>query len=216
MKFSYSLKQKTKIALLLFCIMACTILIRVLEDKSIKDMGTSFVSMYNDRLVPATDLFMVAEKVHAKRHLLASQSALSTPAELQQSKKIDQSIDSLLDKYAKTFLVKSEKSQLQNLKNSLAQSRAIEKRLVDPKVNLTDLELAKKSYAQISAQLLALTQIQNKVGNELMSESKEILTGSQFYSAVQFALAIAIGILIVSIIFASNVLKVNQEKFNLN
>lgn len=212
MKFSYSLKQKTKIALLLFCIMACTILIRVLEDKSIKDMGTSFVSMYNDRLVPATDLFMVAEKVHAKRHLLASHTAM----DLQQSKNIDQSIDSLLDKYAKTFLVKSEKSQLQNLKNSLAQSRAIEKRLVNPKVDPSDLELAKKSYAQISAQLLALTQIQNKVGNELMTESKEILTGSQFYSAVQLALAIVIGILIVSIIFASNVLKVNQEKFNLN
>ncbi|WP_199141686.1 MCP four helix bundle domain-containing protein [Pedobacter sp. ASV12] len=121
MKFSYSLKQKTKIALLLFCIMACTILIRVLEDKSIKDMGTSFVSMYNDRLVPATDLFMVAEKVHAKRHLLASHTAM----DLQQSKNIDQSIDSLLDKYAKTFLVKSEKSQLQNLKNSLAQSLSL-------------------------------------------------------------------------------------------
>lgn len=216
MKFSYSIKQKTKIAFLLFCIMACTILIRLLEDRSIKEMGTSFVSMYNDRLVPATDLFFVAEQIHAKRHLLASNTAQNTPAGQERSASIDKGIDSLLNKYAKTFLVKSEKSHLQSLKNSLEQSRAIEKRIQGNTASALDLELAKKSYAQVSAQLLALTQIQTKVGNELISESKEILTGSQFYSTIQFVLAIVIGILIVSIIFASNVIKVNQEKFNLN
>lgn len=218
MKFSYSLKQKTKIALLLFCIMACTILIRLLEDKSIKDMGTSFVSMYNDRLVPATDLFLISEKIHAKRHLLASTAGKPSPIILQKSATIDRSIDSLLTKYEKTFLVKSEQRHLQGLKTSLAESRALELKIQEnaSSASALDLELAKKSYAQISAQLLALTQIQTRVGNELMSESKEILTGSKLYSSIQFALAIVIGILIVSIIFASNAIKVNQEKFNLN
>lgn len=218
MKFSYSLKQKTKIALLLFCIMACTILIRLLEDKSIKDMGTSFVSMYNDRLVPATDLFLISEKIHAKRHLLASTSGKPNPMVLQKSTSIDGSIDSLLTKYEKTFLVKSEQRHLQDLKTSLAESRALEFKIRENVASASplDLELVKKSYAQISAQLLALTQIQTKVGNELMSESKEILSGSKLYSSIQFALAIVIGILIVSIIFASNAMKVNQEKFNLN
>ena len=56
-----------KIAGLLFCIMACTLLIRFLEDKSVKNMNKSFVSMYNDRLIPATDLFFVAEHTYQKK-----------------------------------------------------------------------------------------------------------------------------------------------------
>ena len=59
MKFAHSIKQKTKVALLLFCIMVCLILVRILEDKSIKQMNNSFISLYNDRLIPATDLFLL-------------------------------------------------------------------------------------------------------------------------------------------------------------
>ena len=70
MKFAHSIKQKTKVALLLFCIMICLILVRILEDKSIKQMSESFASLYNDRLIPATDLFFIAEKLNLKKDLI--------------------------------------------------------------------------------------------------------------------------------------------------
>ncbi len=72
MAFKHTVKQKSKIAIFLFGVMACTILIRLLEDKSIKEMNNAFISMYNDRLIPATDLFYLAENLYAKRYLLES------------------------------------------------------------------------------------------------------------------------------------------------
>ncbi|RYF20183.1 MAG: hypothetical protein EOO42_12885, partial [Flavobacteriales bacterium] len=50
--------------------MCCTLLIRFLEDKSVKKINESFISMYNDRLVPATDLYLIAENLYHKNTIL--------------------------------------------------------------------------------------------------------------------------------------------------
>ena len=52
--------------------MVCTLFIRILEDKSLKSVSTAFSSMYNDRLIPATDLFQISAHLNAKRQLLGS------------------------------------------------------------------------------------------------------------------------------------------------
>ncbi len=72
------------------------------------------------------------------------------------------------------------------------------------------------SFNAIVKKLTELTQIQRKVGEELIKDSNYVASGNNFYSNIQFALAIVIGILIVAIITTSNVVKVANEKFNLN
>ncbi|RZK53643.1 MAG: hypothetical protein EOO87_12405, partial [Pedobacter sp.] len=123
MKFAHSIKQKTRVALLLFSIMVCIILVRILEDKNVKELGKSFTSLYNDRLIPATDLFFIAEKLYAKRYALEMHVNVST-ADKNKLKytlaNYDKSIDSLLGKYEKTYLVSNEKDYLADLKNKLA------------------------------------------------------------------------------------------------
>ncbi|HEX8607187.1 MAG TPA: hypothetical protein VF679_00960, partial [Pedobacter sp.] len=64
MKLAYGVKQRTKIAAIVLCILACTMLIRELEERNIKSLNNSFSSLYSDRLVPAMLLFEIAEHLH--------------------------------------------------------------------------------------------------------------------------------------------------------
>jgi hypothetical protein len=227
MKFAHSIKQKTKVALLLFCIMVCLILVRILEDKSIKQMNNSFISLYNDRLIPATDLFFIAEKLNLKKDLIESylnnELALNSQKNIQQSLlSYNESIDSLLLKYEKTFLVNLEKKHLIELKSNILASRIIEKNITSNSQlkEKSDTEsitiLLKESYKGIFNKLSELTQIQSKIGDELIKNSKSIVSGSNLYSTIQFFLAIIIGVLIVSILFTSNVINIKNENFKLN
>ncbi|WP_199117873.1 MCP four helix bundle domain-containing protein [Pedobacter sp. ASV28] len=228
MKFSYSIKQKTKIALLLFCIMACTILIRLLEDRSIKNMEKAFSSLYNDRLVPATDIFYISEKLYTKRLLLetfiySDNNKLTTNQLNEKLRACDREIDTLLTKYEKTFLVKNEKNRLTELKVKLLENKVLEKNILINANSFSKTTLRKmyentfdQSFLGISTLLSQLTKIQTTVGEELKNESQKIVSGTNLYSNMQLVLAIIIGILIVSIVFASNVMNIRNDKYNLN
>lgn len=228
MRFAYSVKQKMKISILLFCIMACTILIRILEDKSVKSMNDSFVSMYNDRLIPATDLFYVAENAYLKRSLFetalySSEESFNPTAFKRRIDGLNTSIDGLLIKYEKTFLVKQEKDQLDALKKGIEANREVEKKIVMVAIEqgvvparlLYHNEGNKTSIKNIE-KLSVLMSIQKQVGEELIKDSAYMVSGSKLYSGLQIALAILIGVLIVGIIFTTNVVKISNDKFNLN
>jgi hypothetical protein len=228
MRFAYSIKQKMKIAVLLFCIMACTILIRFLEDKSVKSMNESFVSMYNDRLIPATDLFYVAENAYAKKSMIEDflntyEQSFNAAVFKEQLASYNKAIDSLIKKYEKTFLVKQEKEKLIVLKDGLESTGKIEDQIMTF-ADKRDISSARKLYSQEGRasskgtiqKLSELMRIQTQVGEELIKDSAFMVSGSKLYSTLQVALAILIGILIVGIVFTSNVVKINNDKFNLN
>jgi hypothetical protein len=209
--------------------MGCSILIRVLEDKSIKKMNNAFVSMYKDRLIPATDLFFLAENIYEKRFLLEetlNQPGLDKARISQTSNRLenhDRNIDSLIRKYEQTLLVKPEKKYLTDLKSKLQAHKLIEQNILLMSSRHSALEgkkmfetLGKTSFQTATQKLSELTRIQTEVGEELIGNSKFMVSGSQIYSALQVALAIVIGILIVGIVFTSNVVKIQNDKFNLN
>ncbi|MEJ5996520.1 MCP four helix bundle domain-containing protein [Pedobacter sp. Du54] len=222
MAFKHTVKQKSKIAIFLFGVMICTLLIRVLEDKSIKEMNNAFVSMYNDRLIPATDLFYLAENLYAKRYLIESKIQEKSESKIELIKKLgihDANINSLIAKYEKTFLTPQEKKYLDELKRQLKANNQLENKLLNTSTDVTKEEFRKQtttSFNAIAKKLTELTQIQRNVGEELIKNSNYVASGSNLYSNIQFALAIIIGILIVAIITTSNAVKVANEKFNLN
>ncbi|RZL31358.1 MAG: hypothetical protein EOO96_16285, partial [Pedobacter sp.] len=218
----FSLKNKLKIAFLLFCIMCCTLLIRFLEDKSVNKINESFISMYNDRLVPATDLYFVAENLYHKNTILqdalVNNESQSLNSQLQ-IKKHNQKIDSVINKYELTLLVKQEKAFLKDLKIALNIQGQLESKMLA----LTGNErkqiyesIGKSATAQTLTKLSALIKIQSKVGDELIRDSKIFVSGTKIYSTFQGILAVFIGIMIVSIISASNMVKIQNDKFNLN
>lgn len=227
MRFAYSIKQKAKIAILLFFVMTCSILIRMLEDKSVKNMNESFISLYNDRLIPAMDLFHIVENLYARRNMIENimySDAKAQQVNLQENlTAYNSNIDSLMKKYEKTYLVQQEKVHLQDLKKSLQATLKMEQELVRYIYNNQPENAAviyeskgKTLFAGTTAHLSALIDTQKQVGNEIIEHTERIVSGSKIYSSLQIALAILIGILIVGILFTSNVVNIRNDKFNLN
>lgn len=221
MKFAFSLKNKIKIAFLLFCIMCCTLLIRFLEDKSVKKINDSFISMYKDRLVPATDLYFIAENLYHKSSVIQNVLNKDIPSNsgLSLVKMHNSKIDSVINKYELTVLVKQEKSFLSELKTALLHQKSIENNVLiateEEGLKLYD-SIGRVASNQTLNKLSSLIKIQSAVGDELINDSKIFVSGTKVYSAFQIILAIAIGALIVGIVSASNAVKVRQDKFNLN
>ncbi|WP_145855662.1 MCP four helix bundle domain-containing protein [Pedobacter suwonensis] len=224
MKFAFSLKNKLKTAFLLFCIMCCTLMIRFLEDKSVEKINDSFISMYNDRLVPATDLYFIAENLYYKnailQELLLGNDAAEGLTMLVNMNNHNRKIDSVINKYELTFLVKQEKNYLNEFKKALLVQQRIEAKML----NIASAEegrsiyesTGKKAVNQTLVKLSALIKIQSKVGNELIKGSRIFVSGTKVYSTLQVILAIVIGIMIVNIVSASNMVKITNDKFNLN
>ncbi len=222
MKFAFSLKNKLKVAFLLFCIMCCTLLIRVLEDKSVAKINESFISMYNDRLVPATDLYFIAENLYHKNIILQDALMDQQARSLNSISRINRHnrrIDSVINKYELTLLVEQEQAFLNELKKSLNLQQQLEMRVLNSRGDERNriYESTGRSITnQTLAKLSALIKIQSKVGSELIKDSKIFVSGTKIYSTLQGVLAVLIGVMIVSIISASNMVKIQSDKFNLN
>jgi len=224
MKFAFSIKNKLKTAFLLFCIMCCTLMIRFLEDKSVEKINDSFISMYNDRLVPATDLYFIAENLYYKnailQEILLGNDAVQGSTLLVKMNKHNQKIDSVISKYERTFLVKQEKSYLNELKKALLVQQHLETKMLNEagaeEGRTIYISTGKNAINQTLAKLSALIKIQSKVGNDLIKDSRIFVSGTKVYSTFQVVLAIMIGIMIVYIVSASNMVKITSDKFNLN
>lgn len=213
--------------MLLFFIMTCSVLIRILEDKSVKNMNESFITLYNDRLVPAMDLYHIVENLYARRNIIESvlySNAAANELGLKQNlSRYNHNIDSLLQKYEKTYLVQQEKVQLQDLKQNLSLILRMEQDLVS---NIYNNQAAaalalyerqgKRMFSSATMHLTKLIDTQKQVGNEIIEQTEKIVSGTKIYSNLQLALAILIGILIVSILFTSNVVNIRNDKYNLN
>jgi len=227
MRFAYSLKQKVKIATLLFFVMTCSILITILEEKSVNKMNESFSSLYNDRLIPAMDLFQVVEIVYSKKSLLEELIYRDNPTNLNASaaslKRSNFTIDSLIGKYEKTFLVQKEKELLLLLKHQLSELVETEKTIMQ--LLTSDNKRKAHNLFEGSGHVISdrivknvsnLMRTQKQVGTEIITDTAFVVSGSRIYSNLQIALAVVIGILIVGILFTSNVVYIKNDKFNLN
>lgn len=133
--------------------------------------------------------------------------------------KHNRKIDSVINKYELTLLVKQEKSFLNDLKKAITVQQGLEAKIL----NMAGTEgkiiyesMGRNAAKQTLAKLSALIKIQSKVGNELIKGSEIFVSGTKVYSTLQVILAIVIGIMIVAIVSASNAVKIQSEKFNLN
>lgn len=228
MRWTYFIRQKLKVAFLLFCIMACSVLIRVLEDKNVKNISKALLSMYDDRLVPASDIFYMTEHLYAKKFLmfqLVNDSTPSTATLAQLARQMEQhnrQIDSLLNKYEKTYLVDQEKRYLEEFKKQLNHYFVLEGQFFE----VSSLGLSQRiatyradggvALDRTLERLSALERLQTQVGRDLMSDAQFVMSGTRFFSTLQLILSIVIGIMVVVLVLESKSVIKKKQPFDLN
>jgi hypothetical protein len=225
MKLAFAIQRKIRLAIALAILMFFSIIFSLIESYNINKIAKSFNSIYEDRLIPAVDLYTIANQIQNKRQQLFSflfRDNVSQQAVTKYLKATDAKLDTLINKYENTFLVKTETNYLAHLKKNLQDFRKEEQALII--TSLTDKEKAKSIYLnrtifvydELNKDLMQLTQVQTQVGKELMAESKKSQASSSFITKLQLFIAIILGLVIMILILTDKQVLLKREKFNLN
>lgn len=226
MKWTYVIPQKLKISCILGSIIFCITLFTLLESRNINNLNRSVTSIYTDRLIPATDLFYLAEHIYTKRAMLENYLQTYTMSPSSISKELNKhntEINFLISKFEMTHLVDDELIHFAHLKSELKKYTLIEQEIInqgtanlkEPAKDLFEKK-AKPTLTKTLGHLSELTKIQSSVGTTLLNESKDDVATSDLLSNLQLIVCIVTGILIITIVSASKITSGKEQRFKLN
>lgn len=210
---------------MLAVLMLFIMMFSLLESYNITRISKSFNSIYEDRLIPAVDLFSIADHIHSKRNQLFTFLFTEniSSAEIENYIKNENSqLDKLISKYENTYLVRAETNYLASLKKNLRDYGRDELLLI--KTADENKEIARELYLnttvhlynELTKDLMRLTQVQTEVGRGLLRDSQDSQSSSGFISQLQFVIAIILGLVIMILVITDKRVHVRQEKYNLN
>lgn len=228
MGWSFSVKQRDKIALAMGVIFLVIILAYWFVTYSAAQVSGHFKSVYEDRLVPALDISAITEHNY-KNHMLLEEHILSAEtkekvklqAEMQRNQ---EAIDSLVVKFAATFLTQQEARDLQKYKQAQKGLLAVQNSILDLS-NAHKLEtatstyntLGKEKFRQLLEPLHALSQVQETVGHELYASAGRSITTIKVLSYLIIGMAVVIALLVATLLQTSRKLNaVKHQNFNMN
>ena len=154
MKWAFAIQRKIRLAIVLAIMMLFIILFSLMESYNVSAISKSFNSIYEDRLIPAVDLYAISDHIHTKRNKLVTflfTGKISREEISHALSSSNQQLDSLISKYENTYLVKAETNHLQNLKKNLKTFERDELLLINAAAE--DKELAKTLYLNTTVQL---------------------------------------------------------------
>lgn len=188
-------------------LLAMTVLVlgsKLLEDTFIERLRYDCHSLFADRLRPATIVFHLSDQMHQKQSLLSrylaqpdARRADAAAIARDQLKQHDQRIDQLLEEFHGTYLVGNEAQYLRDLRGALQRYRTLEgKFLAQPEtVTAGSDEALLAAWRTVRDELLALSQLQEEVGQELDRESEAYASGVTLLLYLQIAVAFVLGLI---------------------
>lgn len=225
MKWAFAIQRKIRLAITLAVLMLFIILFSMMESHNVNKISRSFNSIYEDRLIPAVDLYSISGHIHDKRNKLVGFVFTENMNAEEIKKSINTSnaeLDKLISKYEKTYLVKTETNHLQHLKKNLKLFERDEMLLISTALENKEvarnlyLNTTAKFYDELDKDLIELTRVQSEIGKELLAESIKSQASSEFISRIQLIIAIILGLVIMILIITDKQVLLKQDKFNLN
>ena len=227
MKWSFVIQQKMKAALLLGSIMVLVLVSVLLSRSNIEGLDKSFLSMYTDRLIPATDIVYLTESLYQKRLLMEKQlltrEANSWDTLDRHLQFHTRRIDSLVVKFEKTYLVKEELASLRAFQLRHAEYTRVEEEIVRlGKADKRSAGLALLDsrgdalFEKTMIRLRELTRIQSSVGQELFKKSHRDVLQFVFLSTIQIIMVIVIGLIVLGLVKSSKIIDTKSDPFHLN
>lgn len=227
MKWTFIIREKLKVALLLGSIVMLIGFTTVMQQINMNDLKRSYSSIYYDRLIPATEIFYLTENLFNKRLLIEKllyieNADASVPALTAQLEVHNDSIRAIIARFEETYLVDAERKYLDQFKDLVIHYNTIESNIIDThQVSKGDAQRLYETVGESdlikTIQFLGeLTQIQSSVGLDLMNDSDGIISINDTVLTIQIAIAIIIGILIQTLIFASKMANRKDPNYRLN
>lgn len=203
MKWPFSLRQKTKTALLLGAVFLFIFAKNWLDQKNVSELGNSFSSVYEDRLLAESYIYKLSHHLYQKKILFDQEDENLT----QQFKKHNAAINAIILDYEKTKLTDSEQAFFQKFKSNLAGIKSLEATYLNGKISDLEADNFKQNlnnqYANASNNLHQLSEIQVAEGKILNDKSKQIIAGSNLLKDFEFALLMGLALIVYSLVLTT-------------
>lgn len=225
MKWAFAIQRKIRLAIVLAIMMLCVILFSLMESYNVSRISRSFNSIYEDRLIPAVDLYSISVHINNKRNKLFTYlftNKMKSDEIRTFLSAANKNLDTLISKYENTYLVRTETNHLQSLKKNLKNFERDEMLLINATLENKDiaknlyLNVTLPLYDELDKDLMELTRVQSDIGKELLAESVKSQASSSFISQLQLIIAIILGIIIMILVITDKQVVLKQEKYNLN
>jgi hypothetical protein len=202
------------------------IFLNLLERKKLDQINNSFSSIYNDRLIPATDIFYIMENLYSNR--LGMEKYMLSEIKHQELffrnfSENRKSIDSLILQYENTYLVANEYRFLYDFKNTLLQYSKLENEMVLLVQNGSIREAhqifeynAALHFQKLISNLHELALIQTSEGGEIIKSFQGNLNDANIGSQLEIAVVLLIVIAVQVFLITTRKVKFPIQKFHLN
>lgn len=206
MKWLYAIQQKAQVAFLLALVLFGVFVKNVIDRNNVSDLGDSFSSVYEDRLLAESYIYRLSEHLHQKQILI---DQCNRQEDINQVRsKIDQhnaAIYALIHDYEKTKLTSEESIFFNALKNNIHEIVNLESQYL---YAATDIAAVNPSFDYkfntATSNLDRLSTIQIAEGKNMTDQSKKIVAGSSILTQFELAMIIVIGLIIQALIFTSS------------
>ncbi len=228
MKELYSIRpgKRRKLILILAVFFFIFLGTEFIEKKYMQQINHDFSSLYEDRLIPASQLYEMSELLHEKQfifELLEENEFRFTPANIAKVEKENRQFEEILTKYETTYLVEEEEQYLNGFKTDLNAYLKVEKEILFhlENQNYSTAQLlihseGRELYNQANAKLHKLAQIQPKIGKELLAHYQSSFGSSSALYYFKVALTLIIGLLILRILGFINLVTTPKQRFEWN
>jgi len=226
-KWIVSARNKLKLAFFLTGAVILLLLAKWVEQGKVEQMDKSFLSIYADRLVPATAIFDIRENMHLKQEALQALLHPEKPSSGFSDHTIAASntaIGALLVEYKKTYFLKQEADHLQAFETNLLAYNQQEKAILKHLSN-GDLRSANQLYERDAVpffqaakqKLTDLNHIQKEIGKEMLTGSQKSMASFLLLSKLELGLILLFSVLALVLIYASRAVIVRKvETFHMN
>lgn len=228
MKDLYSIKPKKRkrLILLLSAFFALLLITEFIEKRSLKSIDQDFSSLYQDRLLPASQIYELSELLHEKRMLfedIKDNNEFNASLNLKEIDAYNSQIDQVLHEYGQTYLVEREEVYFEDFKRHYEKYLVLENTILE---NLEKKELSTAIYLInknaddyfkiLNLDLHNIASIQPEVGQQLMAHYKSSSGITSLLYYFKIALTILIGIFVLRLLGLEKLLRQPKQQFELN
>lgn len=215
MKWAYTIRRKGSAALLLSVIFALIFTKNVLDNKNVSKLGSSFSSVYEDRLLVESYIYRMSEQLFRKKITIDTLEHASASAVQSMIAQYNDSINGLIQAYEITKLTEAESRHFAEFKKRVTALMAFEREyFVGVEKGLPDAGIKQRidqQFNHASNNLDLLSAIQISEGKILNEYTQKLVAGSFILSQFEIAILIAVGLLIIVLVFESRTILSNVE-----
>lgn len=217
MRWIYRIQQKLQVAFLLALVLAGVFIKNTIERNNVSELGDSFSSVYEDRLLVEGYIYQLADRLYQKKIILDHCAESKDPGAVRaEIAKHNKAINMLVANYEKTKLTAAEEISFQSLKSALTEMEKLEAEYLKPDTETLHQTSLANQFLNASSSLNQLSNIQLAEGKSLTDQSKKIVAGSSILTQFELGMILIIGLIIQALVLASNSITPPVQKHQLN